>query len=104
MAEGPPERSGSTPLPHIVVPWAASDQAYKGRAGGQAKPLRTIGNRQEHTARLTGELDSAHTEAQAKVAEVAEVSPDIAADGFALSVESWSDEPGYKLALQIQQL
>ena len=100
MAEGPPERPGRTPLPHIVVPWAASDQAYKGRAGGQSKLLRTIGNRQEHTARLTGELESAHTEAQAKVAEVAEVSPDIAADGFALSVESWSDEPGYKLALQ----
>lgn len=28
------------------------------------------------------------------------MSPGIAADGFALSVESWSDEPGHQLALQ----
>jgi hypothetical protein len=31
---------------------------------------------------------------------VADVNPEVAAEGFALSVESWSDEPGYQLALQ----
>ena len=50
-----------------------------------------------HAARLSGELESARDAARAKLAEV---SPEIAADGFALSVESWSDEPGYKLAVQ----
>ena len=97
MAEGPPERPGRTPLPHIVVPWAASDQAYKGRAGGQSKPPRLISDREEHAARLSDELESARDAARANVAEVSSA---IAADGFALSVESWSDEPGYKLALQ----
>ena len=97
MAEGPPERPGRTPLSHLVVPWPASDQAYKGRGGGAAKPIKAIGDRQSHAARLSGELESARDAARAKLAEV---SPDVVADGFALSVESWSDEPGYKLAVQ----
>ena len=97
MAEGPPERPGRTPLSHLVVPWPASDQAYRGRSGGAAKPIRAIGDRQSHAARLSGELESARDAARAKLAEV---SPDVVADGFALSVESWSDEPGYKLAVQ----
>ena len=70
MAEGPPERPGRTPLPHIVVPWAASDQAYKGRAGGQSKPPRLISDREEHAARLSDELESARDAARANVAEV----------------------------------
>ena len=53
--------------------------------------------RQGHAARLSGELESARDAARANLAEV---SPDVVADGFALSVESWSDEPGYKLAVQ----
>src|SRR5487761_1514280 len=97
VAEGPPERPGRTPLPHLVVPWAASDQAYKGRSGGAARPIRAIGDRQGHAARLSGELESARDAARANLAEV---SPDVVADGFALSVESWSDQPGYKLAVQ----
>ena len=97
MAEGPPERPGRAPLPHLVVPWPASDQAYKGRSGGAAKPIRVIGERQSHAARLSGELESARDSARAKLAEV---SPDVVADGFALCVEGWSDEPGYKLAVQ----
>ena len=97
MAEGPPERRGRAPLSHLVVPWPASDQAYKGRSGGAAKPIRAIGDRQSHAARLSGELESARDSARAKLAGV---SPDVVADGFALSVESWSDEPGYKLAVQ----
>ena len=98
VAEGPPERPGRTPLPHIVVPWAASDQAYKGRrSGARRSRFRAIGDRQGHAARLSGELESARDAARGKLAEV---SPDVAADGFALSVESWSDEPGYKLAVQ----
>jgi Subtilase family len=97
MAEGPPERTSRTPLSHLVVPWPASEQAYKGRSGGAAKPIRAIGDRQSHAARLSGELESARDLARAKLAEV---SPDVAADGFALSVASWSDEPGYKLAVQ----
>ena len=97
MAEGPPERPGRLPLPHIVVPWAASDQSYRGRSGGAPKPVRAIGDRQGHAARLSGELESARDAARAKLTEV---SPEVVADGFALSVESWSDEPGYKLAVQ----
>jgi hypothetical protein len=97
MAEGPPERPGRAPLPHIVVPWPASDEAYKGRSGGAPKPIRPIGDRPGHAARLSGELESAQDAARAQLAEV---SPDVAADGFALSVESWSDAPGYKLAVQ----
>ena len=46
---------------------------------------------------MSSELESARDAARAQVAEV---DPDVAADGFALSVESWSDEPGYKLAVQ----
>ena len=75
----------------------ASDQAYAGRGGGAPKPIRAIADRQSHAARLAGELESARDTARAKLTEV---SPDVVADGFALSVESWSDEPGYKLAVQ----
>ena len=97
MAEGPPERPGRTPLPHIVVPWAGEDQAYRGRSGGSGKPPKQIDDRQGHAAKLSGELDDARQTAQSRVADVR---PEIAAAGFALSVESWSDDPGYKLALQ----
>jgi Subtilase family len=97
MAEGPPERSARAPLPHILVPWAATDQAYRGRAGGAAKPIRQIGDRRAHAGKLSGELEAARDAAQEKVAEV---SPEIAANGFALSVEAWSDDPSYKLAVQ----
>jgi len=100
MSEGQPERPGRASLPHLQVPWAASEHAYRGRAGGQAKPLRAIGDRSAHAGRLSGELETARDTALAKVAQVAEASPGIAADGFALSVESWPDEPGYQLALQ----
>jgi hypothetical protein len=68
-----------------------------GRGGGAPKPIKAVGDRGSHAARLAGELESARDTARAKLAEV---SPDVVADGFALSVESWSDEPGYKLAVQ----
>ena len=97
MAEGPPERPGHAPLPHILVPWAATEQAYRGRAGGTGKPIRQIDNRGAHAGELSGELEAARDAAQQKVAEM---SPEIAADGFALSVEAWSEDPGYKLAVQ----
>ena len=97
MAERPPERPGRAPLPHILVPWAATDQAYRGRSGGAAKPVRQIGDRQGHAGNLTGKLETARDAARERLAGV---DPEIAADGFALSVESWSDEPGYKLAVQ----
>jgi hypothetical protein len=97
MAEGPPERSGRAPLPHILIPWAATEQAYRGRAGGAGKPIRQIGDRRAHAGKLSGELEAARDAAQEKVAEV---SPEIAANGFALSVEAWSDDPSYKLAVQ----
>ena len=100
MAEGPPERPDHVSLPHILVPWAASEQEYRGRGGGQAKPLRAIGDRAAHSARLSGELETARDEALVRVAGVAAATPEIAAKGFPLSVESWSDEPGYELALQ----
>ena len=50
-----------------------------------------------HAGELSGELEAARDAAQEKVAEV---SPEIAANGFALSVEAWSDDPSYKLAVQ----
>lgn len=100
MTEGHPERPSRAPLPHILVPWAASEQAYRGQSGGQTKPPRAIGNRGAHVSRLSGELETARDTALTKVAEVAETSPDIVADGFALSVEGWSDEPTNQLALQ----
>jgi hypothetical protein len=99
MSEGSPERPGRASLPHILVPWAASDQAYRGRSGGQTKPPRAIGDRGAHAGRLSGELEIARDTALAQVAEVAEQSPRIAADGFVLSVESWSDGTGDQLAL-----
>lgn len=44
MPEGPPGHPGRTPLPHILVPWAASEHACRGRGGGAGKPIRQIGN------------------------------------------------------------
>ncbi len=97
MAEGPPERPGRAPLPHIRVPWGASEHAYRGRGRGAPNPIRQIGDRRGHAGRLSGELETARDTARQRLAGV---DPEIAADGFALSVESWSDEPGYKLAVQ----
>lgn len=97
MTEGSPERPGRAPLPHILVPWAASEQAYRGRGGGGKKPIREIGNREAHARKLTGELEAAQDAAQRRLARV---DPEIAPDGFALSVEAWSDDPAYKLAVQ----
>lgn len=97
MAEGPPERPGRAPLPHILVPWAASEQAYRGRGGGAQKPIRQIHDRLGHARKLSRELEAAQDAAEQRLAGV---DPEIAADGFALSVESWSDEPGYELAVQ----
>lgn len=97
MTDRPPERPGHTPLPHILVPWTASEHTYKGRGGGAPKPIRQIGDRRGHAERLSGELAAARDAAQQKLAEV---SPAIAADGFALSVESWPDDLSYKLAVQ----
>jgi hypothetical protein len=97
MTEGSTERPGRAPLPHILVPWRASEQAYRGRSGGAPKPIRQIGDRAGHSRRLSGELEAAQDAARDRLAEV---DPEIAANGFALSVESWSDEPDYKLAVQ----
>jgi hypothetical protein len=97
MTERSPEPRNRAPLPHILVPWAASEQNYRGRAGGTRKPIRQIGDRQGHAGKLSGELEAAQDAAQERLAGVA---PEIAADGFALSVESWSDEPGYELAVK----
>lgn len=52
MSEGKAERPGRVPLPHILVPWRAAEQAYKGRAGGAPKPIRQIGDRAGHASRL----------------------------------------------------
>ena len=97
MAEGPPERSGRAPLPHILVPWQAADQAYRGRGGGGPKPIRQIEDRAGHATRLMGELETARDAARNTLARV---DPEIAANGFALSVESWPDDFSYKLAVQ----
>jgi hypothetical protein len=96
MTEGTPER-GRAPLPHILVPWAASEQTYRGRGGGGKKPIREIGNREAHARKLIGELEAAQDTAQQRLARV---DPEIAPNGFALSVEAWSDDPVYKLAVQ----
>lgn len=97
MSEGKPERPGRVNLPHILVPWRAAEQAYRGRGGGAPKPIRQIGDRRGHAAKLTGELESARDAAREKLNDV---DPEIAADGFALSVESWPDDFSYKLAVQ----
>jgi hypothetical protein len=97
VAEGPPERPSRAPLPHILVPWVAAEQAYRGRSGGTAKPIRQLGDRRGHAEKLSGELEAAQDAAREKLADV---SPDIVADGFALSVESWPDDLSYKLAVQ----
>jgi hypothetical protein len=96
MTEGTPER-GRAPLPHILVPWAASEQTYRGRGGGGKKPIREIGDREAHARKLIGELEAAQDTAQQRLARV---DPEIAPNGFALSVEAWSDDPVYKLAVQ----
>src|SRR5262245_42947311 len=97
MTEGPPERPGRASLPHILVPWAASEQAYRGRGGGGGKPVREVSDRQGHARKLTSELETARDTAQRRLALV---DPEIAPNGFALSVESWSDDPVYKLAVE----
>jgi len=97
MSERPPERPASAPLPHILVPWVASEEAYRGRGGGASKPIRQIGDRRGHAGKLSSELEAAQDAARQRLTGV---DPEIAADGFALSVESWSDEPTYKLAVQ----
>jgi hypothetical protein len=97
VAEGQPERPGRAPLPHIFVPWRAADRAYRGRSGGAPKPIRQIDDRAEHAGKLSGELETARDIARVRLAEV---NPEIAANGFALSVESWPDDFSYKLAVQ----
>lgn len=97
MSEGLPERPGRASLPHILVPWAPSEEAYRGRGRGDKKPIREIGNLQVHARKLTDELEAAQDTAQRRLAQV---DPEIAPDGFALSVEAWSDDPIYKLAVQ----
>jgi hypothetical protein len=96
MPDGPPERPGESPLPHLIVPWRASDQSYRGRGGGPPKRIHEISNRGVHAARLSGELAAAEEAAREQQAEVTD---DVRADGFAIAVEAWSDEPGYALAL-----
>jgi Subtilase family len=97
MTERTPEPPGRAELPHILVPWVATEQSYRGRGMGGKNPLRQIGDRRGHADKLKGELETARDVALGRVAAVA---PEIAAGGFALSVEGWSDEPGYKLAVQ----
>jgi hypothetical protein len=97
MSERPPEPLASAPLPHILVPWVASEETYRGRGRGAPKPIRQIADRLEHAGKLSGELEAAQDAARRRLAAV---DPEIVADGFVLSVESWSDEPGYKLAVQ----
>jgi Subtilase family len=96
MPDGVPERPGEAPLPHLIVPWRASDQSYRGRSGGSPKKVREIANRSGHAARLSSELATAEEAAREQQAEVAD---DVRPDGFALAVDGWSDEPGYALAL-----
>ena len=97
MAEGPPERPGIPQLPHLVVPWLGQDHSYRGRGGGGLNPVRAIGDRGQHASRLKAELSTAEETARELQADVTE---EVRADGFALAVEGWSDEPGYSLALQ----
>lgn len=97
MSDGSPERPSRAPLPHILVPWAATEQAYRGRGGGGKKPIREIGDVQAHARKLTDELEAAQDTARQGLMRV---DPEIAPDGFALSVEAWSDDPVYKLAVQ----
>jgi hypothetical protein len=96
MTDGTPERPGRVPLPHILVPWQAAERAYRGRGGGAPKPIRQIGDRRGHAEKLAGELESARDAARERLSEV---DPEIAAGGFALSVESWSDDFSYRLAV-----
>jgi hypothetical protein len=96
----PDESSGrhdNSQLPHLIVPWAGSDHPYRGRAGGQPAKIRQIANRSGHAARLSAELEAAEVQARDLQADTA---AGLQADGFALAVEGWSDEPGYALALQ----
>lgn len=97
MTDRQPEPSPRSALPHLVVPWAASDQPYRGRGGGQPTLIRPVGDRREHADELKGKVEAARDEARATVTEM---DPAIAANGFALAVEGWSDELGYKLATQ----
>ena len=59
--------------------------------------MRHIGDRGGHAGKLSGELEAARNAAREKLADV---SPEVAADGFALSIESWPDDFSYKLAVQ----
>jgi hypothetical protein len=59
--------------------------------------VREISDRQGHARKLAGELEAARDTAHHRLALV---DPEIAPDGFALYVESWSDDPVYKLAVQ----
>jgi hypothetical protein len=97
MTERTPEPPRRAVLPHILVPWAATEQPYRGRAGGTSNPLRQVGDRRGHADKLKGDLETARNVALGRVAAV---DPEIAAEGFALSVEGWSDVPGYRLAVQ----
>src|SRR5712664_4567320 len=93
MPDGTPERNGIGPLPHLIVPWPGSDHSYRGRSGGQAKKLHQISDRSGHGARLSADLETAQEQARELQAEVAR---EVRAEGFALAVEGWSDEPGYE--------
>jgi Subtilase family len=97
MAERPHEGPAAPRLPHLVVPGSGSDLAYHGRAGGAPRKIRSIANRADHARRLANELSAAQEEAQRKQAETEE---DVRADGLVLTVEGWSDEPDYELALK----
>lgn len=97
MTEGPPQGPGRAPLPHILVPWIPAEHGYRGRAGGAPKPIRQISDRRAHAEKLSSELEVARDLALERLGSV---SPEVAATGFALSVEAWSDDPGYKLAVE----
>jgi len=96
MPDGTSERSDSQ-LPHLIVPWAAADHAFKGRSAPQQSKIRQITDRSGHASRLADQLAAAEEESHELQADTPE---ELRADGFALAVDGWSDQPGYALALQ----
>lgn len=93
----PSEPSTRRVRPHIVVPWRGSDLSYQGRASPQSKKKRVLDDPASHVSRLTSEFSDAQELALERIAELPE---QVQADGFALCVEGWRDEPGYDLALK----
>lgn len=96
MTDGVPTPSTERNLPHLVVSRTGTDTRYRGRQNPSKPAVREDLDRRAHADRLTTQLRDA--EARARDAR-AQVSRELRPNGMALTVEGWSDDPAYALAL-----